>query len=108
MEEAEYLCDEIAIMDSGKIIAQGPPDDLVKTHCGGVTVRFAKKHLNVSNASVSLAHPQLQNWVEIHTRDLNQCIKELIARGVDLADMTVRTPNLEDVFLHLTGRQLRE
>ena len=41
-------------------------------------------------------------------KDLNGCVSELIAQNIDLKDMTVRSPNLEDVFLKLTGRQLRE
>jgi hypothetical protein len=46
--------------------------------------------------------------IEIKTDDVNQCLEELIAHGIDLSDMTVRSPNLETVFLNLTGRQLRE
>ena len=46
--------------------------------------------------------------IEINTDDLNTCLGELMRRQVDLAEMTVRSPNLEDVFLNLTGRQLRD
>jgi ABC-2 type transport system ATP-binding protein len=46
--------------------------------------------------------------VEIKTDDVNQCLEQLITHGVDLSDITVRSPNLETVFLNLTGRKLRE
>ena len=51
---------------------------------------------------------ELKDRIEINTDDLNRCLKDLLALGVDLSEMTVRSPNLEDVFLGLTGRQLRE
>jgi len=46
--------------------------------------------------------------VEIRTEDVNASLQTLLAGDVDLADMMIRSPNLEDVFLHLTGRQLRD
>ena len=46
--------------------------------------------------------------VEILTDDINACIRQLLAGNADLSEMTVRSPNLEDVFLELTGRQLRD
>ena len=51
---------------------------------------------------------EVNGSVEIHTDNINGCMKELFSMGVDLNDMTVRSPNLEDVFLKLTGRKLRE
>jgi ABC-2 type transport system ATP-binding protein len=46
--------------------------------------------------------------IEIKTDDVNQCLEQLISHDVDLSDITVRSPNLESVFLNLTGRKLRE
>ena len=108
MEEAQYLCDEISIMDHGRIIARGSPDELIKKYCQGVTVVIPKKGLNPSLSALPLKYHEINDRIEINTDDLNQCLERLIAQNVNLAEMTVRSPNLEDVFLNLTGRQLRD
>jgi ABC-2 type transport system ATP-binding protein len=108
MEEAEYLCDEIAIMDHGRIIAQGAPAELIKQYCGGVTVSLPSENLTVSRGNSGLVFHEKNGRVEIQADDVQAIIKKLLALDVALTDMTVRSPNLEDVFLNLTGRQLRE
>jgi ABC-2 type transport system ATP-binding protein len=108
MEEAEQLCDEIAVMDYGKIIARGSPGELIKQYCHDVTVAIPSKSVTQSLHGSGMDFHQRNGRIEINTDDLNKCMKELINRGVDLAEMTVRSPNLEDVFLNLTGRQLRD
>jgi ABC-2 type transport system ATP-binding protein len=108
MEEAQYLCNEIAIMDNGRIIAQGTPEDLIKRHCGGVTVVLPSHNFDLKAGNLSDPYHLLHDRVEIMTDDLNRCVNELISQNINLKNMTVRSPNLEDVFLNLTGRQLRE
>lgn len=108
MEEAQHLCNEIAIMDDGQIIAQGSPGDLIQKYCGGVTVVLPKTSLNPSLPDLSMQLHEVQDRIEINTSDLNKCLQELIARKIDLGEMTVRSPNLEDVFLNLTGHRLRD
>jgi ABC-2 type transport system ATP-binding protein len=108
MEEAQHLCNEIAIMDDGQIIAQGSPEDLILKYCSGVTVVLPKKSLNPSLPDLSMQLHEVQDRLEINTRDLNKCLQELIAKKVDLGEMTVRSPKLEDVFLNLTGHRLRD
>jgi ABC-2 type transport system ATP-binding protein len=108
MEEAEYLCDEIAIMDHGRIIAQGAPAELIKQYCGGVTVTLPSKKHTVSLAESGLVFYEKEGRVDIQAEDVQDIVMKLIGLGVELTDMTVRSPNLEDVFLNLTGRQLRE
>ncbi|MGD8970640.1 MAG: ABC transporter ATP-binding protein [Desulfobacterales bacterium] len=108
MEEAQALCDEIAIMDDGRIIARGSPAELIKRHCGGVTVELPMTSFNPSLPPLSVPFQVVQDRTEIMTDDLNGFVAELVAKNVDLKDMAVRSPNLEDVFLTLTGRQLRE
>ena len=107
MEEAQELCDEIAIMDHGRFIAQGTPDELVKKHCNGVTVVLPKE--NLSNDDMSyLSCREVRGKIEIPTTDINSCLNELMTHRVDLREIIVRSPNLEDVFLKLTGRKLRD
>ncbi len=107
MEEAEILCDSLAIMDSGKIIAAGSPDDLLRSHCGGIAVQL----YGVTDSRALEGLPwdvrTIDGRVEIFTDSLNDCMRALLDRGIDLSSMTVRSWNLEDLFLNLTGRDLR-
>lgn len=107
MEEAEYLCDEVAIMDHGKIIAQGTPDKLIAEHCKGETVSLPKENFKNRVDQVFMNHREVQGRIEIEPDNINTCIKELLSQGVELTDMIIKSPNLENVFLKLTGRELR-
>jgi ABC-2 type transport system ATP-binding protein len=108
MEEAQFLCDEVAIMDYGKIIVQGTPDALIRKHSRGTTVVMPRDRFTPQTDGFPLPVRTVKGNIEIKTDDVNQCLEQLIAYGVDLSEMTVRSPNLETVFLNLTGRQLRE
>jgi ABC-2 type transport system ATP-binding protein len=108
MEEAQYLCDEVAIMDYGKIIAQGSPDALIRRYSRGTTVVIPVDRLTPKPDSFPLPVRMVKDNIEIKTDDVNQCLEQLINHSVDLSDITVRSPNLETVFLNLTGRKLRE
>ncbi|MCP4688269.1 MAG: ABC transporter ATP-binding protein [Desulfobacterales bacterium] len=107
MEEAERLCDEIAIMDQGEIIARGRPDELIEIHCRGLTVVIPKKSGLSSLENLSTRCREVDDRIEIETDDINACLTELMSRGVDMTGLAVRSPNLESVFLNLTGKQLR-
>jgi len=108
MEEAQHLCDEVAIMDYGKIIAQGTPAELIRQYSRGITVVLPRHRFALKADGFPLPVREIKDTIEIKTDDVNQCLEQLISQGVDLSDITVRTPNLETVFLNLTGRKLRE
>ncbi len=108
MEEAQLLCDIVAIMDHGKIIAQDTPQNLIAQYCQGVTVILQKPRKHLPDNLDHIKVVETSDHYEIEAQDIDLCLKTLMAAGVDLGDMTVRSPNLEDVFLRLTGRQLRE
>jgi len=108
MEEAQHLCDEVAIMDYGKIIAQGTPAELIHQYSRGITVVLPRHRFALKANRFPLPVREVKDTIEIKTDDVNQCLEQLISHGVDLSDITVRTPNLETVFLNLTGRKLRE
>ena len=108
MEEAQHLCDEVAIMDYGKIIAQGTPAELIRQYSRGITVVLPRHRFTLDANRFPLPVREVKDTLEIKTDDVNQCLEQLISNGVDLSDITVRTPNLETVFLNLTGRKLRE
>ncbi len=107
MEEAQILCDRVAIMDYGKIIADGPPEKLLNEQCNGTTIILAKPPDDNILDRVSTQWIKIQDGVEIYTENLNRSIKNLLDYGIDLSTMTVRPPNLEDLFLKLTGKKLR-
>ena len=108
MEEAQYLCDEIAIMDYGKIIARGSPAELIKKQSPEMTIILPKDRLTLATARLSMPFREVKDTIELKTDDVNSCLNTLLANGIDLSDLTIRSPNLETVFLNLTGRQLRE
>jgi ABC-2 type transport system ATP-binding protein len=108
MEEAQHLCDEVAIMDHGRIIAQGSPEKLIRSHCEGVTVILPRESFRQPIEALPLQVQVVNGVVRILTANIDACLKELLSRGVDLSDMSVHSPNLEHVFLNLTGRHLRD
>jgi len=108
MEEAQFLCDEVAIMDYGKIIAHGTPDELIRQYSPEITVVLPRERFASIAADFPLSVREVKNSIEIETNDVNLCLEQLLSRGVDLSDIKVRSPNLETVFLNLTGRKLRE
>jgi ABC-2 type transport system ATP-binding protein len=107
MEEAQFLCDDIAIMDQGKIIAMGPPDNLLQKHCNGSTIFIGQPIEEALLDGLPGSWFRKHNMVEIQTENVNDCIPFLIDRGISLETMTVRSQNLEDLFLKLTGKQIR-
>ncbi|MBN2041398.1 MAG: ABC transporter ATP-binding protein [Spirochaetes bacterium] len=108
MEEAEILCDEIAIMDSGKIIAQGSPSVLLKKNNNDALI-VLRDDINTDKLSkLPFKWTKILDRVEIHTDNVYECIDILIKNKIDLTGLTVRSHNLEDLFLELTGKQLRE
>lgn len=109
MEEAYNLCDEIAIMDHGKIIAQGSPDELLSQHFQDVIVELPQADFN-AGATAKIPHrvlDKVQASVQIVTQDVNATLAELLALGVSLKGLQVRPRTLEDLFIQLTGKELR-
>jgi ABC-2 type transport system ATP-binding protein len=107
MEEAYHLCDEIAIMDYGRIIAQGSPHDLLAAHFDDVVLQLPLADFPDPMPLASHTVIQGRDIVEILTRDVNAAIQELLARNISLARLQIRPRTLEDLFLELTGRELR-
>jgi ABC-2 type transport system ATP-binding protein len=108
MEEAEYLCDEIAIMDQGLIIASGTPDQLINTHCRTSTLALPVAALANWEGRINLQWENRDNRAIIYTDSIDRTLQVLTSSGIELSGMNIHTPTLEDVFLHLTGRKLRD
>ena len=107
MEEAELLCDEIAIMDKGRIIAQGTPRQLLREHFAEVLLELPKQEFPESARQLPLQVIDTSDRVEITTDDLDSTLRTLMDARVPLKNLRIRPPNLEDLFLELTGKELR-
>jgi len=106
MDEAYVLCDEIAIMDHGIIIAQGSPKRLLESHFNDVILQIPEESLGDMD-DLPYAVSRHKGMAEITTSDVNHTIKELIANDVPLTHLQVRSRNLDDLFLELTGKEIR-
>ncbi len=107
MDEAYTLCDEIAIMDRGRIIAQGTPERLLKEHFGDVVLQFPAGDVHGRIEGLGLCASEQRDWCEIQTHDVDNTIRTLMERGVSLNRMNMRSWSLEDLFIALTGKDLR-
>ena len=109
MDEAYELCDEIVIVDKGKIIAQGTPQSLLKKHFGETIMQLPENILSASLAeSLGLSFVVRDNAIEIQTSDTDAVIKKLIKANISLSQLRLREWSLEDLFIALTGKQLRQ
>ncbi len=107
MEEAWQLCDRIAIMDHGKVIAAGPPRSLLAQYYTEVVLEIPRADFRIDPAGFPWMVLQRPETVEIRTDDVNGAIGLLLGEGVSLSGLKIRPPSLEDLFLELTGRELR-
>jgi len=107
MDEAQVLCDEIAIMDAGKIIAQGAPNELLRKQYKGLIIELPIADL--SGELTGIEHTVYENLgiVEVVTTDVTLSLQQLSSHVNDLNNIKIRQPNLEDLFLDLTGHTLR-
>jgi ABC-2 type transport system ATP-binding protein len=116
MEEAEQLCDRVAIMDHGRILELGTVGELVGRHFKERSVRFSARP-ELTDARLAglagvrrVAHEEHETV--LYTPDVPATVGELLKLGeelgVDGLDIAIRRPTLEDVFLELTGRALRD
>ena len=116
MEEAEVLCDRLAIMDHGRILEMGTVEQLVSKHFQERTVRFdrldglAREELERLPEVTSVKEDT--NEVLMYTKDPGRTIGALLdladSRGLEPQNLGIRRATLEDVFLDLTGRALRD
>lgn len=103
MEEAYALCDELIIMDHGKIIAEGNPGDLLDHHFKGATLKFPANSIDLSAIPNQLKAHQHGDIIEMHINDMNEALEALMNAKIDLKRLTIQKPTLEDLFLNLTS-----
>jgi ABC-2 type transport system ATP-binding protein len=107
MEEAYILCDEIAIMDHGKIIAEGSPQALLAEHFDDVVLELPEEDWPANLEGFEFQILRTGQNVEISTADVNAALAALTSAGVPLQQLRIRPRNLEDLFIELTGKELR-
>jgi ABC-2 type transport system ATP-binding protein len=118
MEEADQLCDRVAIMDHGRLLALDTPDTL--KHATGIdTIVTVKASGDLDQFSTALASLEgstsvrpIEKGVELHVAGGQRLLAKVIAVaeqvGVDIQDLSLAEPSLETVFINLTGRELRD
>ena len=107
MEEAYELCDEIAIMDHGHIIAHDAPDTLLAEHFDDVVVQIHQEDIPPEVGRVEFNATYRNGNAHIVTADVNRTIEKLLSLDIPLGRLRVRARDLEDLFLELTGKELR-
>ena len=107
MEEAAYLCDRLMILDYGKVLVEGTPQSLIKQYAGGsaIEIEGVDEALRKYLIENRIEHDVLDQRIIVYAED---SVAEDLRRNFCMERCTFRTPTLEDVFLHLTGRELRE
>src|SRR3984893_8181448 len=119
MDEAERLCDRLAIVDHGEIIAEGSPSSLIERLGGHHVVEFAvSKNGDGATLDAWRKLPSVESvreddgLVALNVQELHLAIPALLdevkRQGSELLSLTTRQASLEDVFVRLTGRHLRE
>ncbi|GAB3969340.1 ATP-binding cassette domain-containing protein [Plantactinospora veratri] len=118
LDEADALCDRIAIMDHGEVVAEGTPAELKREISGDVVLvaiegsaQDAGKVLETESYVTSLETSDdgtLRLYVNDGARDMPQILRALDAAGIALSSIELHRPSLDDVFLTKTGRSLRE
>jgi len=116
MDEAAWLCDRLAIMDHGKIIALGTPKELVAELHADQIIEFEPTTTLVSDGFATLPGVEAASTLDgrhvLRVRRMGQALPALLQeverRGSALKSLATHEPTLEDVFVHLTGRGLRD
>lgn len=107
MDEAESLCDDLVIVDHGKIIAQGSPRQLLQEHLPHRQMSLEAGD-EFSAAHISGTVTRSPGTLTIETLSVEKTLQELQSSNADLSTLRVYNPTLEDLFLKLTGHALRE
>ena len=109
IEEAEKLCDNVAIIDEGRIIAEGPPNELIK-ESGQTMISLKVDHwpdaLDPSEWSVQVQDGQILIATDYPEKDMAQVITQVTQQNVTVEEARICRSSLEDVFIKLTGKSI--
>ncbi|NVJ51993.1 MAG: ABC transporter ATP-binding protein [Gammaproteobacteria bacterium] len=107
MDEAQTLCDEIVILDKGKIIQQGCPQQLLSDHFNGHMIQLPESLFPAVSQVITTPITRGNLMLEFASQDITHDLQQLMAANIPLTGLKVHQPNLEDLFIKLTGHQLR-
>lgn len=107
MDEASQLCDELVFMDRGKIIAQGSPSELLASCFNDVIVQLPQSDVPSELRDHFAGAYNIEEMLEVPSQDVNATVQQLLQRNIPLTNLRVRARTLEDLFIELTGRELR-
>jgi ABC-2 type transport system ATP-binding protein len=110
MDEAEQICHRVGIIDHGRIIALGTPEEL-KESMGGymVVIQVKEPPLDMISALPYVSHVKMNDgMVEITMKDAHLHLPDLLSKVKNVESVETRVPTLNDVFIKLTGRDIRE
>jgi ABC-2 type transport system ATP-binding protein len=105
MEEAYALCDEIAIMDKGRIVSQGTPTQLLTEHFGDVVLQIPSTVARSKLHELGIDAVQTGEFLEIRTSHLHQTLQHLLENKINLDQLRIRAWTLEDLFINVTGKK---
>lgn len=113
MDEAEKLCDQIAIIDQGKIIDKGTPKELIERLNAGRVIEVPISEENLPSLQTIKNKHRIEyhaGIAEIYTNQVTSCLEEIlqVKSNFDIDNLHIRRATLEDVFIQLTGRSLRD
>lgn len=108
MEEAEELCDEVAIMDMGRIIAWDTPARLIQAHCQESSILLPESAFKSGLDTLPFPWKRRNGTIVMEIPHVHEGLATLLNLDIDLSEMAVHSSNLEDVFICLTGKALRE
>jgi len=117
IEEAEKLCDRVAIVDEGRIVAMGTPEEIraraagrsrVEVRCERPLPLDLPEWPHVESREVSADRHTIVLTTERAAKTLMDLVRWLDQQGIEPSDVQLRRPSLEDVFIELTGKSLRE
>jgi ABC-2 type transport system ATP-binding protein len=104
MEEAYALCDEIAIMDKGRIVSQGTPEQLLTEHFGDVVLQIPGEDAAGKLMQMDIGAVPAGELFEVKTSHLHHTLQQLMLNGINLDRLRIRAWTLEDLFINVTGK----
>ena len=110
MDEADRLCNKLAIIDSGKIVVMDSPKNL-KKNLGGDVIRLKKKNLDIDvfgRLKFVKKASKCGDEVCLTVKDASRNVQEILKVVGKVESVEIRSPTLDDVFLHYTGRAIKE
>jgi ABC-2 type transport system ATP-binding protein len=111
LDEAEQRCDRIVIIDHGRVIAHGTLGELIAATVGvkrRVTFKLTRPGLELAGLATTSHDDELVAEIEDVALELPELLSRIHDAGGEIEDVEVRSPSLHAVFIHLTGRELRE